>query len=137
MGASAISLPDGWSLQGFRCLQLRLGMGFAVDQLPFRSTDYDSRLSDRIQKFRGASCALVGAGLGVQSLRLVLVDSLDMGHDVYSAHPGGDFSGSAGDGGVAGISRLDSVWHLVGRGSVGESFDAVVPVVLRGGGIVA
>ena len=52
-------------------------------------------------------------GLGAESLCLVLVRSLDMGHDLHSAHAGVDFSGRAGIGAVAGLAGMDTVRRIL------------------------
>ena len=68
--------------------------------------------------------------MGLKSVRLVLVDSLDMGHDSHSPAIGVDFFGRAADGTVAGMERMDMVRRVMGTGSAGESCDAVVSAVL-------
>ena len=73
---------------------------------------------------------LVGMGMGAQSLHMVLVDSLDLGHDVYAARSESDFSGGSGTAGVERLTRLGDIRVPVGRGCVGESVDARVPAVL-------
>ena len=81
--------------------------------------------------FRRARCDLVGVGVGAQSLHLVLVDSLDLGHDLYAARTQPDLSGGPGTGRLARLARLGDIRLLVGCGRIGQSVNARVPAVLR------
>ena len=68
---------------------------------------------------------------------MVLVDSLDMGHHLHPAHAGIDLSGRVGNGAMAWLSRMDSVWSVVGRGSISQSGNAFVSASLRPVDLVA
>ena len=89
----------------------------------FAVAHHDPGLSDRAQNLRPARRDLVGAGLGAKSLCLVLVYSLDMGHDFYSTHMALIFLVSlelvAWSGTSAGLAGMDPVRRTVGRGSAG------------------
>ena len=86
--------------------------------------------SDRSQNIRRARCGLVGVGMGAQSLHMVLVDSLDLGHDVYATRAQSDLSGRSGTAGVERIKRLGDIRVPMGRGCAGKSVDARVPAVV-------
>src|SRR5579863_7086993 len=74
---------------------------------------------------------MVSVGVGAQSLRLVLVDSLDLGHYVHSADFKPYIFDRAGTPGMARLARLDHLRCAVGFGGVGESIDARFPALLR------
>ena len=69
-------------------------------------------------------------GMGAQSLYMVLVGSLDLGHDFYSADSESDFFDRVGTSGPARVAGLDSFWKLMGDRGAGESFDACVFAIL-------
>ncbi len=130
MGTSALSVSDGGSLQDLWYLYLRVGMGFADDQLPFRGTHDASDFYDCAANIRRARRDLVCAGMGIQSLHLVLVDSLDLGHYFHSAYFESDLSGGIGTAGVARLPGLDYLCGTLGGGGAGQSDDASIPSIL-------
>src|SRR5262249_10898252 len=108
-----------------------LRMGAFEHQRVAVGLDMYSDLSDRAQNIRRECCGLVSVDLGATSVHLVLVDSLDLGHDVYTARAQLDFSGCAGVGRMAGSTWMDTLRVALGRGGVGQSVDARVFALLR------
>src|SRR5579884_3529678 len=74
---------------------------------------------------------MVGICLGTESVRLVLVDSLDLGHDLHTVHSRVDLSARAGTAGLAWLAWMGSIRRAVWRWSAGESDDAGFSSVLR------
>src|ERR1700730_6059765 len=81
-------------------------------------------------------------GLGDESLRLVLVHPLDMGHNLHAARVGIDFcdlpgAGFAGWGAPPRLAPMDALRRAVGCRSIGQSHHARVPAILRAVDLVA
>ena len=118
-----------FKLFGIYSQSVRLGL--AEHQQSFRHAHLHSDFSDRAPNLRRTHCAVVGRNVGAVSLRLVLVRSLDLGHDLYAARPGLPVPARFGVAGLAWLARLDSIWRIVWHWGAGQSHDARIPSLLR------
>src|SRR5215472_8339718 len=80
---------------------------------------------------RRRHCKMLGLCLGIESLRVVLVDSLDLGHDVHTVHSRLHLSPCARIAGLAGVARVGNLRRFVRDRCAGQSYDARVPSLLR------
>src|SRR5437899_569966 len=131
MGTAALSLSDWRSFQGVRRLHARIGVGSAERQQSFRYDHVHSHFSDCSQDIRGERREMVGVCVGAESLRVVLVDSLDLGYDVYAVHPRVRVPAGTGAARLAGMARLGAVRRALRHRRAGQSHDAHVPALLR------
>src|SRR5579864_6342643 len=74
---------------------------------------------------------MVGVCVGAKSLRVVLVDSLDLGHDVYAFYSRVRVPAGAGTARLAGMARLGAVRRALRDRGAGQSHDAHIPSLLR------
>src|SRR6476646_6563088 len=74
---------------------------------------------------------MVGVCLGTESVRVVLVDSLDRGYDVYAVHSRVRVPTSAGAARLAGMARLGAVRGFVRNRCASQSHDAHLSSLLR------
>src|SRR5207245_224053 len=119
-----------------RDLHLRISVGAAEHQQPLCCAYHHSDFSDSAQNLRRAHRSLVGLDLGTESLRLVLVDSLDLGYDPYSPRSQPHRPGRTRTGRLAGLARLDNFRSVMGHRRASQSLDADVPALLRSLGLV-
>src|SRR5579864_3532221 len=74
---------------------------------------------------------MVGVCVGAKSLRVVLVDSLDLGHDVYAFHARLRVPAGAGTARLAGMARLGAIRCALRDRGAGQSHDAHISSHLR------
>src|SRR5258708_8018721 len=74
---------------------------------------------------------MVGGDVGAVSLRLVLVGTLDLGHDVYAASADLPVSAGFGIAELAGLARLAALRGIVWHWGAGKSYHAGLPSLLR------
>src|SRR5579864_2780896 len=73
---------------------------------------------------------MVGLCVGPESLRVVLVDSLDLGYDVYTIHSCVRVPAGLGTARLGGLARLGAVRGALRDRGAGQSHDAYIPTLL-------
>src|ERR1700756_762194 len=131
MGAAALSISDRRSVQALRDLLSGLSVGAAQRQQPLRNTHVHSHFSHCAQDIWRERREMVGVCVGAESLRVVLVDSLDLGHDIYTFHSLLRVPAGTGTAKLGGMARLGAVRGALRDRSAGESHDANFPSLLR------
>src|ERR1035441_2780522 len=114
---AALSVPDGRCLQDLWHLHSCFRVDIAQHQQPVHNAHLHPHLLDRAQNFRGTHCRVVRGIVGALSVRLVLVGSLDLGHDIHATRAGLSVPARLGIARMAGLARLGDLRRAVWRWS--------------------
>lgn len=120
MGAAALPVSDWGRFQDIWNVLVCFGVGTADCEQPVLGADVYSNLLNCAQDTGRSRGALVDVGMGAVSIRLVLVDSLGMGHDHFAFPARAHFPDCSPTGRSGGRRCMGMVRDFVGRGGAHE-----------------
>src|SRR5689334_11221372 len=87
VGTTSVSVPDWWRVQDFWRVHSRVSMGSAQHQQRICDAYLHSDLFHCAADVRREYREMVRVCVGLESVCVVLVDPLDLGHDLHAIHP--------------------------------------------------
>ena len=137
LGTSPLPFFDRWSVPRVRHLFPGVGVGVADHQQPVHGANLDSDFLDCPGNDRRKAGPGVGLDLGAIAICHVLVDPLDLGHDVFAARARLPISGRTPTATRERLERLGAFRRAVGLARAFERLPAVFSPFLRALGVGA